>query len=166
MALEYYALILNRTYKIFVTDDYVCGAIMRGWLSAPLVLTDAWYDPDYYVRERILRRYDEVDVLSDRFAELNLWNFQMPRASLADVDFTAKPKWGMGTVPYSGRIILYFRDGGSRELILPGVQDGPGIRDRLRPAVVAARLPWWAKWLPSLAPVEDLSPLRRREVVA
>jgi hypothetical protein len=53
----------------------------------------------------------------------------------------------MGNVPYSGRIILHYRVGGSRELILLGTQDGPAIRDRLRPQVLAARLPWWHRWL-------------------
>jgi len=54
----------------------------------------------------------------------------------------------MGAVPYSGRIILYFSKGGSREFILLGKQDGPAIRDRLRPLVVGARLPWWHRWVP------------------
>jgi hypothetical protein len=142
VALEYYALILNRTYKLFVTDDLIAGAIVRGWLPAPPLPSDAWYDPEFYPRERILRRYDGVDVSSRDFVRQNYWNFQHSRATIADVEFTMSPKWGMGTVPYSGRIILYFREGGAQELILLGRQDGPSIRDRLRPLVQGARLPW------------------------
>ena len=57
VGLEYYALILNRTFKIFVTEDAVAGAIVRGWLPAPPLPSDAWLDPDFYPRERILPQY-------------------------------------------------------------------------------------------------------------
>ena len=153
VALEYYALILNRTFKVFVTDDTVAGAIVGGWLPSPPRPSDAWLDPDFYPRARILRRYDGVDVRSHRFARMNVWNFQILRPSIADVEFTNTPKWGVGSVPYSGRIILYFRQGGSRELILLGHQDGPSIRDRLRPILVGARLPWWHRWRAESPPV-------------
>jgi hypothetical protein len=152
VALEYYALILNRTYKIFVTDDLIAGAIVRGYLHAPVLPSDAWLRPDFYPRERILRRYDGIDVRSDEFARKNYWNFQHPRATIADVEFTWAPKWGMGSVPYSGRIILYFRQGGSQELILLGKQDGPSIRDRLRPLLVGARLSWLHRLRPGRQP--------------
>lgn len=157
VALEYYALILNRTYKIFVSDDIVAGAIVRGWLPSPPAQRGAWFDPDFYPRERILRRYNGVDIHSDRFAQLNYWNFQLARTEIADVEFTRRPKWGMGNVPYSGRIILYFRRGGAQELILLGLQDGPAIRDRLRPLLVGARLPWWHRW--RIAAVPELQPV-------
>lgn len=163
VALEYYALILNRTYKVFVTEGLVAGAIVRGWLPSPPLPTDAWFDPDFYPRERILRRYEGIDVPSHDFLHKNYWNFHIPRSTIADVEFTRAPKWGMGAVPYSGRIILYFRQGGSQELILLGHQDGPSIRYRLRPLVVGERLPWWNRVLPSrqpeVIPVPDASHL-------
>jgi hypothetical protein len=152
VALEYYALILNRTYKVFVTDDTIAGAIVRGWLASPPLPTDEWLDPDFYLRERILHRYTGIDIRSDAFLRRNYWNFQTPRATIADVEFTRAPKWGMGSVPYSGRIILYFRQGGSQELILLGQQDGPAIRDRLRPLLVGARHAWWHRFLPAPRP--------------
>ena len=132
IALEYYALILNRTYKIFVTGDLVCGAIARGWLWSPPFVPDSWQNPEFYPRERILRRYEGIDVRSSRFKQMSSWNFQLSRAEIADVEFIDAPKWGMGNVPYSGRIILHQQSGRARELILLGVQDGPSIRDRLR----------------------------------
>ena len=141
VALEYYAFILNRTYKIFVTEELVCGAIVRGLLPSPPIASAPWYDPNFYPRQRILRRYDNVDVSSDAFARKSYWNFQLPRSEIADVRFTSAPKWGMGNVPYSGRIILHYRLGRSRELILLGRQDGPSICDLLRPVVRGAHLP-------------------------
>ena len=155
VALEYYALILNRTYKVFVTDDHLCGAIVRGPLPSPVGSLDAWYDPDFYPRERLLRRYAGLDVHSRDFARVNYWNFQWPRSMLADVKLNMRPKWGMGRVPYSGRLILHLRRGGSQELILLGVQDGPTIRDRLRPLHVGARSAWWQRLLPGPAGLPD-----------
>ena len=139
VVLEYYALILNRTYKVFVTNELLCGAIVRGWLASPIFPSEAWYDPDFYARAEILRRYENVEVSSEAFTRVNYWNFQLPRSALADVEFTTRPKWGMGNVPYSGRLFLHYREGGSRELILLGQQDGPTIRTRLRPPVPGAR---------------------------
>ena len=155
VALEYYALILNRTYKLFVTDNLIAGAIVGGWLPSPPMPSDAWHDPEFYPRERILRRYDGIDVSSSAFGRVNHWNFQHSRGAIADVEFTTRPKWGMGAVPYSGRIILYFRQGGSQELILLGHQDGPSIRDRLRPLVLGARLPWWHRWRAARTPTPE-----------
>lgn len=149
VALEYYALILNRTYKLLVTEDTIAAAIVRGWLPSPPLPSDDEDDPDFYLCERILRRYNGIDVRSDAFLRLNSWNFHLRRAAIADVEFTTRPKWGMGNVPYSGRIILYFRGGGTRELILLGLQDGPAIRDRLGPLVIGARVPWWYRWRPA-----------------
>lgn len=65
----------------------------------------AWDDPNFYPRERLLRRYGGVDIHSDRFTRINLWNFQVARGEIADVELTTRPKWGMANVPYSGRII-------------------------------------------------------------
>jgi len=42
--------------------------------------------------------------------------------------------------------MLYFRDGGSCELNLPGKQNRATIRHRLRPRFVGGRLPWWHRW--------------------
>ena len=74
VALEYHELILNRTYKIFVGDDVVAGAIVRGWLPSSPTPTEVWLDPEFYPRERILRRYEGLDIRSDEFARHNYWS--------------------------------------------------------------------------------------------
>ena len=43
-------------------------------------------------------------------------------------------KWGMGSVPYSGRLLVSRNDRTRIELILLGTQDGPRLRDRLQAA--------------------------------
>jgi hypothetical protein len=133
VALEYYALILNRVYLVLVGDRVVAGAYMRGPIAAVPFPETAW-QPGYWLSERQLRRYGGVDVSGAEFPGRHWFNFQLRRSEIADVRFNARPKWGMGTVPYSGRLHVTLRSGRQRELILLGGQDGPSIRDRLLPS--------------------------------
>jgi len=59
---------------------------------------------------------------------------------------------GPRPMPRSMRRFSASHSGGSQELILLGSQDGPAIRNRLRPLAVGARLPWWHRWLPTRTP--------------
>lgn len=137
VALSYHTLILNRAYLVLVGDGVVAGAVARRILMSPRPSpADEWYDPWFYTKERLVRRYNGIDVRSDAFLAVDRGGFRIDRRDLADVSVDLSPKWGMGYVPYSGRIILRTRDGRSRELILLGRQDAVGIRDRLRATVV------------------------------
>ena len=48
------------------------------------------------------------------------------------MELSRKPKWGMGGVPYSGRVLLHLRNGRTRDLVLPGEQDARAIVERLQ----------------------------------
>ena len=135
VALEYSYGMLNRTYVVFVTDAMICGARVRGLLPAPLAVTERWFDPYFFPRPDIVTRYTRVDLTSPEFKRLSVANFQIRLNKVEDVRFNAAPKWGMGTVPYSGRIHLRLRDGTTRELILLGKQDGPALIERLRACI-------------------------------
>jgi hypothetical protein len=135
VALEYCYGMLNRTYVVFVADAMICGARVRGLLPAPLVVNERWFDPYFFPRPDIVKRYTGVDLTTPEFKRLSVANFQVPLNEVEDARFNAEPKWGMGTVPYSGRIHLRLRDGTSRELILLGKQDGPALVERLRACI-------------------------------
>jgi hypothetical protein len=135
VALEYCYGMLNRTYVVFVTDAMICGARVRGLLPAPLAVNERWFDPYFFPRPDIVKRYTRVDLTSAEFKRLSVANFQVPLNEVEDVRFNAEPKWGMGTVPYSGRLHLRLRDGTTRELILLGKQDGPALVERLRACI-------------------------------
>jgi len=132
VALEYWALVLNRIYLVYVGDRMLSGACMGGPVMALPYPREAW-DPMWWLSERRLRRYAGVNVEGPGFRGRHWANFQLPRSDIGDVSFDESPKWGMGRVPYSGRIHVAWRDGSRRELILMGRQDGPAIRDRLLP---------------------------------
>jgi hypothetical protein len=134
VALSYHTLILNRAYVVLVSEEVVAGAVARRIVMSPgAAPADEWNNPWFYPKERLVRRYNGIDVRSDAFLAVDRGGFRIDRRELADVTVDLSPKWGMGYVPYSGRINLRTRDGRSRELILLGRQDAGLIRDRLRP---------------------------------
>lgn len=134
VAMEYYRLVLNRVYRVVVTEGMLCGARVRGVMSSPFLPPgDAWLDPDFYPDPRLEARYRELDPESDGFLAADPANFRYDRAAIERVEFVARPKWGMGNVPCSGRILLHLRDGTRRELLLLGRQPGAAIREALVP---------------------------------
>ena len=136
VALEYYALILNRIYLVCVGSRVVTGLYMGGPVAGLPFPETAW-DPGFWISERRMRRYAGTDVSDPRTRSLHLFNFQLARDAISRVRFNGRPKWGMGPVPCSGRIHIDWAAGPRREFILLGRQDGPGICERLRP--MAAR---------------------------
>ncbi|HEU5039720.1 MAG TPA: M48 family metallopeptidase [Gemmatimonadales bacterium] len=135
VAMEYYKLVLNRTYRVIVSETAISGARVRGLMSSPPSAPgEAWQDPDFYPNPKLEARYRELEPGSPEFLAADRANFRYEREEIASVEFIAKPKWGMGYVPCSGRILLRLRDGTRRELLLLGRQPGPAIRDELAPA--------------------------------
>lgn len=133
VALEYWALVLNRIYLVYVGDRMLSGACMGGPVMAVPYPRAAW-EPEWWLDDRRLRRYGGVDVQGPRVPRAALGQLPAPPRRRRRRLVRREAKWGMGTVPYSGRIHVAWRDGHRRELILLGRQDGPAIRDRLRPA--------------------------------
>lgn len=138
VAMQYYLGILNRTYLVFVTDSLICGAKVKGVISAPRSPDVRWKDPLFYVSPDLVSRYAGMDVRSDEFLTCCRANFRIRKSEIRDIEFSQKPKWGMATVPYSGRIFLRLKSGKSIELILLGDQDGNRISERVRELKAAA----------------------------
>jgi hypothetical protein len=132
VAMQYYGGILNRTYLVFVTDELVCGAKVKGVIGAPAAPDARWKNPLFYVSPTLAGEYAAMDVTSAGFLRRSRANFRIARGDIVDATFSEKPKWGMGSVPSSGRIFLRYKNGKTTELILLGTQDGNAIRDRLR----------------------------------
>ena len=122
VAMQYYWVMLNRTFEVFVTDTKICAARVGGLIASPTFVDEKYKEPRFYVRPRLRARYDGVDPDSSEFLAIDSANFQISRAEIGDIELH-KTKWGMGAVPYSGRIVMSLRDGGKKELVLVGTQD-------------------------------------------
>ncbi|MGA7713517.1 MAG: hypothetical protein WCA81_16575 [Rhizomicrobium sp.] len=137
-AMQYYALILNRTYKVFIADTMLCGAKVLGLVASPPADSAVSHQQDYWVSTLSATLYEHLNVTSAIFLRLSFSNFQIRWHDISRIDFNPKRKWGMGNVPHSGRIILRLRSGRSRELILLGDQDGEALKRTIEDSMKAS----------------------------
>ena len=136
IALEYYALILNRVMAVLFTARNMVIVRVGDVVIAPHHLTDDWYEPLAYQTRRMVARYAGVAVESDEVLRLDRVNRRAPLSEISGAAFEHAGKWGMGSVPYSGKIFLH----GTRhrdELILLGNQSGDEIVAQLRRTTAA-----------------------------
>jgi hypothetical protein len=129
-AMEYYALILNRTYKVFLTDQMLVGVAVRGVVISPPVVPSPTLNQEFWVRTQTAKRYERIDLTSAKLLQMHSANFQVHWNDIAQTEYRADPKWGMGNVPHSGRLVLQLRDGRKRELILLGSQNGNTLKEK------------------------------------
>ena len=140
-AMSYYALILNRTYKVFLADTMMCGAVVNGLVASPPTGSPEFEDQRYWTNTLTATLYENLDVTSDAFRRLGWNNFQIPWTDIKSLDYDPRPKWGMGNVSHSGRLYLRLHSGRSRELILLGKQDGAGMKQTLQKFLVRSPHP-------------------------
>lgn len=130
VALQYHTLILNRVYVVCVNANKVVGLAGNGVIAAPPRVTPEMYEPWFWVNLAKFQRYTHLHIDSGEILREAKPNFAIPFEDITVVEFSDDSKWGMGTVPYSGRIIIT-ANGKRREFILLGRQDGKGIRKSL-----------------------------------
>ena len=133
VAMRYYNLISNRTYKVWVTPKYLCGLRIDHVIASPTrydKIGPRWQNPEDYSDPDLESKYANIDLESDAFLEVDKANFRIPRTDVVDVKYYPK-KWGMGRVPYSGRLVVKISNGHKVEFILVGRQDADAIRQRL-----------------------------------
>jgi len=126
IAMEYYALLLNRTIFVFFQPDGLYGWTAKGLVSS--------LRPRYF--QNYADRIKDPTVINDpeviqRLARLMRGGFFIPRAEIVTAEIIAGRKWGMGAIPHSGRILLRLADGQRREFILLGDVDAAEIRRRI-----------------------------------
>lgn len=131
VAMEYFALILNRSFLVFITDDG-----LRCWKFYGLVSS---LEPLFY--EPVEALLDDPDMTpgSEPFEELmhRRHTFSIPYTEIGSVRFVDRQKWGMGPVPHTGRLRIRFRGlRPPREFILLGNAHGQLICD-----MIASRIP-------------------------
>lgn len=134
VGMEYYGLILNRTYLVFAAPDGLYGWKFEGPVSAARPL---FYEP-------FQKMLDDPELMRDRGAVEDLaklkGGFFIPGSEIAYVEATDKSKWGMGGIPHSGRIRIGLTTGKWREFILLGSVSPEVIRDRILSSTQSVRV--------------------------
>lgn len=138
VAMEYYALVLNRTFVISIDGDRLEGVQCRG-LTSTAGGRDAL---TRYINDR-LAVHGDLDDPSSYIGDRRPWHyrradFAIPLRDIRSAEHDPRLKWGMGYYPHDGRIHLR-TDAHARELIVLGRQSGRGICAHLRAAAGLAQ---------------------------
>src|ERR1700761_31453 len=133
VGMEYYAGILNRTYLVCAEHEGILGYRVHGLVASPSFPSPNTRSPMSYVNPRLLGKYQSLTHPGMPKAALALdrANFVYLSGTVPGVAATRAPKWGMGNVCYSGRIIFTLASGSTREFILLGAQPLDSILGQL-----------------------------------
>ena len=134
VALEYYALVMNRVVAALVTTKHLVLVTAGGPVVASRTLSSGYPTATMYVSHRVVARYEAIDADADELIQKRRSNRRLDLSSITNVTFLGQTKWGMGTVPYSGLLLV---TAGLKlyELILLGNQDGTNIQKKLMAAI-------------------------------
>jgi hypothetical protein len=136
VGMEYYALLLNRTFVLSLDGAHLRGVRCRGltstaggrdalarFINQRLAVQGDLDDPSSYIGER--GRAHRAD-------------FRIPLCAITTVEHEPRPKWGMGYYPHDGRVLVRTA-ARTREFMVLGRQSGQAIADYLRRAAEQAR---------------------------
>ena len=133
VAMEYFLGILNRTYLVSIFENGIGGARVSGVMGNPGHMSpETAANPQTYVNQALLRQYENLSFDSSNILAIDSANFFYPKQDVVSISIDMTPKWGMGNVRYSGRIVIGLRDSKKREFILLGSQDVHHVVDVLK----------------------------------
>ena len=141
VAMEYYWLILNRTFLILITNKELIGIKVRGPIGVeshnqlvnllPLAIDGDLNNPYSYISMKYIERIKNTDLRSSDFLRVNNSNFTINRSDIVDATYDKSKKWGMGYYPHDGKVYIKTKDHKTREFIILGSQSGQEIKNRL-----------------------------------
>lgn len=144
MAMEYYALMLNRTFMVLLTPTHLVGVKVNGPISSEggkdaltravtraMAVQDV-NNPYAYGREKYLKALDDLDLYEEEILKQSGGNFRLAYAVISSVQHDPRKKWGMGPYPHDGKIYVITKTGQKKELILIGKQDGAAIAQAIQ----------------------------------
>lgn len=141
IGMEYYRLILNRTFLILITDKELIGIKVHGLIGAessdpvvnllPFAIDGNLQNPYAYIDTKYLERIQSTDLHSTEFLKINNSNFRINKSDILNTEYDKRSKWGMGPYPHDGKVYIKTRDYKKREFIILGSQSGQDIQKRL-----------------------------------
>ncbi|MBS1544264.1 MAG: hypothetical protein JST14_11560 [Bacteroidetes bacterium] len=141
VTMEYYWLILNRTFLVLITDNELIGIKVHGPIGVesndalvnllPLAVNGDLQNPYSYISAKYIERIKDIDLKSIDFLRANSSNFRINRSDIVEISYDPSRKWGMGYYPHDGKVYVNTRDYKKREFIILGTQSGQEIKNRL-----------------------------------
>jgi hypothetical protein len=125
VAMEYYCLMLNRTFVIFIAPE-----ALYGWKAEGIVTN---MQPTYF--QAYAQMLKDPSLMDNREAVQKLaglkGGFVIPRSQIKAAELVQGNKSGMGGIPHTGRICIHLTSGRNREFILLGSVDAERIRQEI-----------------------------------
>lgn len=137
VAMQYFGLILNRTFLVLLTKDQIIGIKVNGIvsvesggnrlvkeLSNTMTVKGDLQNPYSYIKSEYLDRVKDLELVDTEILKQDKSNFVIYRADIINAYHDPKKKWGMGYYPHDGKVYVLTNDGKKKEFIILGNQSG------------------------------------------
>lgn len=137
VAMQYFGLILNRTFLVLLTKDQIIGIKVNGIISVEsggnrlvkelsntMTVKGDLQNPYSYIKSKYLDRVKDLELVDTEILKQDKSNFVIYRADIFNAYHDPKKKWGMGYYPHDGKVYVLTNDGKKKEFIILGNQSG------------------------------------------
>ena len=139
VAMEYYMLLLNRTYLILLSNDTIIGILGNGMVSIEggddfyskkitntFAIRGDLTNPHSYLKQKYIQKVETDNLFDGSILKKSKANFIIKKSELVDVHYDQSKKWGMGYYPHDGKVYVETNKM-KREFIILGNQSGQKI---------------------------------------
>lgn len=140
VAMEYFYLILNRTFLVIKTKGYLIGIQGNGLVSVEggkdiltrqittnMAIKGDLTNPYSYLKNKYLEKIADLNLIDGSIIEANKINFLLKLSDIKSANHNPSKKFGMGPYPHDGRVEIEIFDNKKREFIILGNQSGKNI---------------------------------------
>lgn len=140
VAMEYFYLILNRTFLVIKTNGYLTGIqgnglvsveggkdILTRQITSNMAIKGDLTNPYSYLKNKYLEKITDLNLIDGSIVEANKTNFLIKLSDIKSANYNPSKKFGMGPYPHDGRVVIETFDNKKREFIILGNQSGKNI---------------------------------------
>lgn len=140
VAMEYYYLLLNRTFLVIKSKGLLIGIQGNGLVSVEggkdiltreitsnMAIKGDLTNPYSYLKNKYLEKIAELNLTDGSIVEANKTNFLLKLSDIKSAIYNPSKKFGMGPYPHDGRVTIENYDNNKREFIIFGNQSGEHI---------------------------------------
>lgn len=140
VAMEYYYLIINRTFLVIKTKGFLIGIqgnglvsveggedILTRQITSNMAIKGDLTNPYSYLKNKYLEKIADLNLIDGSIITANKTNFLMKLSDIKSAVYNPSKKFGMGPYPHDGRVTIETFENKKREFIILGNQSGEDI---------------------------------------
>lgn len=140
IAMQYYGLILNRTFLVIKTNELLIGIKVNGIvsiesgengivneISKTIAVKGDLQNKYSYIKSKFINYIQDYELLDGSIFTQDKSNFIFSRNYIKNAYHDPRKKWGMGYYPHDGKVYIETVDGRKKEFIILGNQSGQKI---------------------------------------